>query len=108
LKKLERANQEISRVLDVGQILHSQQMTRILAECLLSPHGLLLAQRATAKCVLNESDSCEQPPEFKLDKLEGWTPKSRVDSMMLQRFLQKLEPEQNQISRQNLHEKILA
>jgi len=79
LKKLERANQEMSRVLDVGQILRSQQMTRILAECLLSPHGLLLAQRATAKCVLNESDSDEQPPEFKLDKLEGWTPKLRVD-----------------------------
>jgi hypothetical protein len=59
LKKLERANQEMSRALDIGQILRWQQMTRILAECLLSPHSLHLAERVTAKRVLNEDESGE-------------------------------------------------
>ena len=79
LKKLERANRALERALDVRQILRSQQMTRILAECLFSPFSLRLAQRQTAKCVLNETESNEESPEFALDKLEGWQPKSRVD-----------------------------
>jgi hypothetical protein len=56
LKKLERANQEINRALDIRQILRSQQMIRILSECLLSPNSLRLAQRSTSEFVLNETD----------------------------------------------------
>jgi hypothetical protein len=69
-------------------------MTRILAECLLSPLSLRLAQRATAVCVLNESEGGEESPTFVLDELEGWKPKFRGDQIILQRFLAR--PESNQ------------
>jgi hypothetical protein len=72
LKKLERANKEINRALDIKQLLRTQQMTRILAQCLLSPQSFGLAQRATAKCILHGSTSSEETPEYEIGKLEGW------------------------------------
>jgi hypothetical protein len=69
-------------------------MTRILSECFLSPQSLKLAKRATAKCVLNESESNEET--LALDALEGWQPKSRVDQIMLQKFIQTEESGHNQ------------
>jgi len=101
LKKLEKANREINRALDIRQLLRAQQMTRLLSECLLSAQSLRLAQRATATCALNESESNEE--SLALDKLEGWQPKSRVDQVMLQRFMHREESEQHQQTRQHLH-----
>jgi len=53
---------------------------------------------------LNQSESNDEEfPEIALDQLEGWKPKSQVDQIMLQKFLQRPESEQNQQTRQHFH-----
>jgi len=63
-------------------------ITKILSECLLSSPSFQLLPLATSSHIINDSES-DTPPDFALEKLEGWQPKSRADQLMLQRFLQR-------------------